>query len=305
MDNTQISGTVFDIKKFSIHDGPGIRTTVFLKGCPLSCVWCHNPEGISPSPEIHHWDNRCIACGDCAAVCPQNAITFVDGKRRWETQLCVQCGACAVVCPAEAVQRIGDRMTVSDVLSEIEKDALYYDQSGGGVTFSGGEPLNQIRFLIALLQACKAVGIHTAVDTCGFAAAESIRKIIPVTDLFLYDLKFIDTEKHQRYTGVSNDQILDNLRQLAASAQEIIVRIPVIPGINDDPGNISDTGAFLASLENIQRVDLLPYHNIASDKYARKQSVYSTRDIEPPPDAHLASIAEELGRYGLSVTVGG
>ena len=305
MDNTQISGTVFDIKKFSIHDGPGIRTTVFLKGCPLSCVWCHNPEGISPSPEIHHWVNRCIACGDCAEVCPQNAIVFVDGKRSWQTQLCARCGACTVVCPAEAVQRLGDRMTVSDVLTEIEKDTVYYDRSGGGVTFSGGEPLSQVGFLAALLQACQAVGIHTAVDTCGFATLEGIRKIAPLTDLFLYDLKFIDAKRHLRYTGVPNDLILNNLRELAISAKEIIVRIPVIPGINDDPGNISGTGAFLASLENVQRVDLLPYHNTASDKYARKQSDYPTQEIQPPSEAQLASIADLLGGYGLIVTVGG
>lgn len=305
MAKSQLSGTVFDIKKFSIHDGPGIRTTVFLKGCPLNCVWCHNPEGISADPEIQTWENRCIACGDCAAECPNHAITFVDGKRMWETQLCEHCGACALVCQAEAVQHIGKRMIVAEVLAEIGKDTVYYDQSGGGVTFSGGEPLNQVDFLAALLEECQKAGIHTAVDTCGFSATRNFEKITPLTDLFLFDLKIIDPERHRRFTGLTNGLILDNLRALDLAAREVVIRIPIIPGINDDPENISGIGTLLDSLENIRCVNLLPYHNTASEKYLRRGSEYPLGDVQPPSNVEMASIADRLSSYGLSVTIGG
>jgi len=299
------TGIIFDFKKFSIHDGPGIRTTVFLKGCPLNCVWCHNPEGISPYPEIHFWESRCIACGDCVEACPNEAIAFVEGLRVWQRDQCTRCGACGVVCPAEAVQLVGKTMTVSEVIAEIEKDVVCYDQSGGGVTFSGGEPLAQPEFLKSSLQACKERYIHTAVDTSGLASPEHFRQILPFTDLFLFDIKLIDEKRHIEYTGVSNKLIHSNLRELAQTDTNISVRIPIIPSINADAENIRQTGAYLASLGSIRHIDILPYHNIASDKYRRSGSEYTIAEIQPPSAEQMGQIARQLESYGLCVTIGG
>ncbi|MFH1634645.1 MAG: glycyl-radical enzyme activating protein [Chloroflexota bacterium] len=300
-----MTGIIFDIKKFSIHDGPGIRTTVFLKGCPLKCVWCHNPEGISPHPDIHFWEQRCIACGDCAEVCPNEAVSFVEGKRVWKRDQCARCGACAEACSAEAVQLVGKTMSVPEVMTAIEKDVICYDQSGGGVTFSGGEPLAQPEFLKSLLQACKERYIHTAVDTSGLASPGHFRQILPFTDLFLFDIKLIDEKRHIRYMGVSNKLIHINLRELAQTGKNIIVRIPIIPGINADAENIRQTGEYLASLGSIHQVDILPYHHIAADKYRRMGNEYTIAEIQPPSDEQMEHIARQLSEWGFEVTMGG
>jgi len=300
-----LTGNIFDIKKFSIHDGPGIRTTVFLKGCPLHCVWCHNPEGISPHTEIHFWTRRCISCHECVAACKNNAITFLDGKRLYHPELCQGCGNCADACPAEATQIIGVPMTVIEIMDEIEKDVVFYDQSGGGVTFSGGEPLLQIEFLERLLVACKDSGIHTAVDTSGHVPFEKIARVQPLVDLFLYDLKIIDPNRHFQYTGVPNRRILKNLETLVQSGANLIIRIPIIPGINDDPENINQTGRYLAALGKDQKVNILPYHRAATDKYLRMKHDYTLMAVQPPSDDHMAAIAERLERYDLRVSIGG
>lgn len=299
------NGILFDIKKFSIHDGPGIRTTIFLKGCPLHCAWCHNPEGISPLKEIQFWVKRCIGCHECIQACEHQAISILEGKPIRDTNLCQGCGICAEVCPAEATEIIGRTMTVADVLREIEKDVLYYDQSGGGVTFSGGEPLLQITFLEALLRACKDHGIHTAVDTSGYVKFHNFQRLMSLTDLYLFDVKIMDNDRHLHYTGVPNQLILKNLGELTLSGAEIIVRIPIIPGVNDDPENIDKVGQFLKSLGRIHPVNILPYHRAATDKYKRMNNKYQFQDVRPPTVEQLTNIAEHLESFGLCVSIGG
>jgi pyruvate formate lyase activating enzyme len=302
---TSTQGTIFDIKKFSVHDGPGIRTTVFFKGCPLSCWWCHNPESQSPQPEIQYFESRCILCGDCAAACENDAIRFVADKRLWEQSRCRLCGDCAAACSTEAVQLVGYTAELAEVMREIERDIPYYDQSGGGVTFSGGEPLQQWEFLAALLERCREHEIHTAVDTSGLAAWSHFERILPYTKLFLYDLKLMDAAKHRRYTGVSNELILENLHRLAKAGANLRVRIPLIPGINDDEANLAASLDFLVSLETVRQVDLLPYHNIASDKYRRMAHNYALAELETPSDSYMRQLAERFEARGFSVTIGG
>jgi pyruvate formate lyase activating enzyme len=299
------TGIVFDIKKFSIHDGPGIRITVFLKGCLLHCSWCHNPEGISPGSEIQYWDKRCIGCQECVEACEHRAIAFVDEQRVHYPDLCQGCGACAQACPAEAIELIGSIMTVSEVTEAIEKDVIYYDQSGGGVSFSGGEPLLQTEFLMEVLKACKDHGIHTVVDTSGYISYNNLNKIRPLVDLFLYDIKLMDTDRHIHHTGVPNQLILENLRELVKTGAQVIARIPIIPGINDDTDNIRQTGEFLKSLGTLQEVNLLPYHQAATHKYHRLGSEYLLPEVLPPTVSQMFRIAWELENFGISVKIGG
>ena len=299
------SGIIFDIKKFSIHDGPGIRTTIFLKGCPLHCTWCHNPEGRSPRKEIRFWDKRCISCLECVQACEHRAISIFGGKPVRNPNLCQGCGACAEVCPAEATELIGRTMTVTDILMEIEKDVLYYDQSGGGATFSGGEPLLQIGFLEAILRACKDHSIHTVIDTSGYVKFVNFQRVSSLTDLYLFDIKIMDNVRHMHYTGVSNRLILKNLGELTKTRAEIIVRVPIIPGVNDDLENITEVGQYLKSLDRLHPVNLLPYHRAATEKYNRMGNKYQHQGVLPPSAEQMANIAENLESFGLSVSIGG
>ena len=298
-------GLIFDIKRFSIHDGPGIRTTVFLKGCPLDCWWCHNPESQAPGPEIMVMDNRCIRCGACLEVCEQGAISQDGDLLTTDSQKCTLCGACVEACYAEAREMVGREMTVAPVVAEIERDVPNDDESGGGVPLSGGEPLMQPGFLLAVLRACKEREIHTALDTCGYVTWEALDRIRAQVDLFLYDLKLMDEKKHRQFTGVSNEAILQNLQSLSQRGHDIVVRVPVIPGINDDDENIGRIGAFAAGLPSLNRVDLLPYHPSAVDKYERLDKVYGLRDVRPPSEEKLARIGHILRGFGLQVKVGG
>jgi pyruvate formate lyase activating enzyme len=299
------TGIIFDIKKFSIHDGPGIRTTVFLKGCPLHCDWCHNPEGMNPKPEIQFWDQRCISCWDCIGECEAGALLQVAGIRQHETVMCESCGQCAEVCPTEATQLIGQSLTVPEIMAEIEKDVLIYDESGGGVTFSGGEPLLQIDFLNAVLKACKEHGIHTTVDTSGYTSPERFERIRPWVDLFLYDVKIMAEDRHIKHTGVSNRRILSNLKALSQAGEEIVARIPIIPGINADTENIRRSGEFLKSLDNLRQVNILPYHRSATEKYHRIGNSYLLPEVQPPTDELMENIRGQLESFGLFVAIGG
>jgi len=300
-----IKGTVFDIKKFSIHDGPGIRTTVFFKGCPLSCWWCHNPESQALEPELVFRESRCIRCGACEAVCAQGAISWDGDVVSTDGEHCTLCGDCVEVCYAEAREIAGQEMTVAQVMTEIERDVPFYDESGGGVTFSGGEPLFQLDFLRALLRACKEKEIHTALDTCGFAPWETLDDIREYVDLFLYDLKLIDDAKHRKFTGVSNELILRNLQMLSERGHDIFLRVPIVPGINDDDGNIRQTGTFAAALPHLNRVDILPYHHAAVEKYKRLNKVYGLPEIRPSSEEKIVEIAQILEGFGLQVKKGG
>lgn len=297
-------GTIFNIQKFSVHDGPGIRTTVFLKGCPLNCWWCHNPESQSPNQEIMFFQTRCVGCGNCLLNCSNNALLMKDGKIDTDLDKCTLCGECLRACPVGAREMVGKIVSISEVMKEIKKDLIFYDESGGGVTFSGGEPLVQLEYLKKLLDSCKQEEIHTVVDTSGYVTWERFRVILPQVDLFLYDLKLMDNERHKKFIGVSNDMILDNLEKLSETNQEIFVRIPIIPGINDDIENINQTGKFLAKL-NITQVNLLPYHNTGIDKYHRLGVAYELMGIKSPSKEKMIELSEALTRFGLKIKIGG
>ncbi len=261
-------GIIFDIKKFAVHDGPGIRTTVFFKGCPMHCWWCHNPESHKIEPET---------------------IT-----RKVVTSSSKAC--------YEKKEVIGREVITEEVMKEIEKDLIFYEESKGGVTFSGGEPLFQPEFLIDLLKKCKKRGIHTTLDTSGCASKIELLKIIGLVDLFLYDLKFVDEEKHLHYTGESNNQILDNLKTLAKKGKKIIIRIPIIPTVNDDQNTINQFGELLSTID-ILRVELLPFHKIGEEKYLQLNKVNRMKDIQKPTKEHIEAIKESLEKFGLKVKV--
>jgi len=294
------TGTVFNIQRYSIHDGPGIRTTVFLKGCPLNCWWCQNPESQLTEQETVFREDRCIGCGACSTICPSNAIQIKNGIPVTEKEKCILCGKCIEKCPALAREMIGKKMTAEEVLKEIEKDLVFYEESGGGVTFSGGEPLGQSEFFEGLLNGCREKKIHTAVDTSGYISWGILNKISPKVDLFLYDLKLMDNERHKKYTGLSNEIILENLKKLSSVHHNILVRFPVIPGINDDCQNLRETGEFLSSLK-ITQVNLLPYHYIGVDKYRRLGRTYKLVTTQPPSEEKLSEISGILKKFNLSV----
>lgn len=299
-------GLVFDTKRFSIHDGPGIRTTVFLKGCPLRCAWCHNPESQDTDPGVMLRPGRCIACGACVEVCPEHAIAR-NGSGAVVTDLdrCVRCATCTETCYAEARQRVGDERSVDEVMTEILADLSFYDESGGGVTLSGGEPLLQKDFARAILQACRMREIRTAVDTSGAVSWAAFEQVRPYTDLFLYDLKHIDDGEHRRHTGAGNRRILENLRKLAACGADVVLRIAIIPGFNDGDRQVDEIGAFAAALPRRYPVTVLPYHAAAEEKYRRLNMPWSLADVQPPTKERMAEIAGLLGARGLEVTTGG
>jgi pyruvate formate lyase activating enzyme len=294
---------IFNVMRFSTHDGPGIRTTVFFNGCPLACWWCHNPESQSLRPSAMYSAARCRHCGDCIAACPESAIEEVDGVLR-TSESCQRCGACAEACQADARQLAGRHISLADLLSGIERDLVFFEQSGGGVTLSGGEPLAQPRFTRALLAALSARGIHTAVETCGYAHAEVFASIAPLARLLLFDLKVVDSDKHKLYTGVENVPILANLARAAGMGMPVRVRIPLVPGINDSPSDARQFAACLSDLR-LPDVDLLPYHRTAEDKYHRLGWNYRLADTPEPSPGDIARFAAVLADAGLRVNTGG
>ncbi|MBN2148864.1 MAG: glycyl-radical enzyme activating protein [Anaerolineales bacterium] len=301
----QDSGILFDLRRFSIHDGPGIRTAVFFKGCPLHCTWCHNPESQKSGPELILRPLRCIHCQACLEACPHGAITFRDGISYTDREKCQVCGNCVNACHAEARQLVGRVYSVAEVIETVLRDRPFYEESGGGVTFTGGEPLLQPRFLGALLQAAKEQNLHTVLDTSGQAAWQTIDRLRNLVDLFLYDIKIMDTERHRRYTGVSNQRILSNLRRLADHGHQIILRLPVVPGINDSLEDVEAVGRYAASLPGIERIDLLAYHNAAQSKYEGLGRDYPLAALHSPAMEQMEETAAQLGAFGLKVKIGG
>ena len=293
-----VVGRIIDVAHFSTHDGPGIRTVVFLKGCPLDCLWCHSPDSRKPGPQLVFVANKCIGCERCVAICPRGARRRVDGLLRTDRALCDDCGLCVEVCPPRALQLRGERVTAGKVFEGLLKEAVFYRQSGGGVTLSGGEPLLQPAFASAILTLCRSAGLHTAMETSGYARPEVFRRIAPLVDLFLYDLKQMDSTRHREICGVSNEVILANLRYLASAGREVVVRYPVIPGYNDDDANVAALGAFLRDA-GLRRVDLLPYNPAAGSRYLLLEAAYPLEGVRPPSPDRLAELGRSLGVEGF------
>jgi pyruvate formate lyase activating enzyme len=301
-----VNGRIFDIRRYSIHDGPGIRTAVFLKGCSLRCLWCHNPESVDPGPELMHWPSRCTRCYACLSVCPVGAIAKdAEGAVIIDRAKCNLCGQCAEACLYDAMQVVGREMSVEEVLGELDKDKIFYDQSGGGVTLTGGDPLVQAGFAEAILDGCRSQGIHTALDTAGYSKNGVLDRIAPKADLILFDLKSMDDARHREFTGVSSTPIIDNLKRLAAGRTEVWVRIPLVAGVNDDDENIRRTIALLKSLKRIRRVGILPYHSGGLEKARRIGRESFFRKFEPPAEERIAAIAAAFREAGFEVRRGG
>ncbi len=262
-------GRITGIQRFSLHDGPGIRTTVFLKGCPLQCWWCHNPETQRTGPELAFTAETCIGCGDCVDVCPRRGQHLDDQGRSIDRSACTVCGACAEACPAGALELVGREVAVAEVIAEVERDRPFYRQSGGGLTLSGGEPLIQAEFACALLTAARAAGLHTCVETCSHVDPAVLDRVLPLVDLFLCDFKETDSARHRTWTGVGNERILANLRRLHAGGARMRLRCPIIPGLNDRAGHFAGIAALARELPGIDGVELMPFHRLGEGKLNR------------------------------------
>jgi pyruvate formate lyase activating enzyme len=300
------TGIIFNIQRFSTGDGPGIRTTVFFKGCPLRCAWCHNPEGLSPRPELIWYEARCIGARDCLSACPADALTLTSQGMQVDRGRCDACGACAEACPAGALQVVGREWTPEQLLVEVQKDTVFYETSGGGVTLSGGEPLVQADLLLALCRLCREAGLHVALDTCGVAPWECYESLLPLVNLVLYDLKLFDGERHRAATGADNARILENARRVAAAGVPLWVRTPVIPGYTADTANIAALGEFIAAeLPTVERWDLLAYTKLGQSKYRRLDRPYALEGVPLLTQAEMEALhAVALPRVLVAVWSG-
>ncbi|MEG1118752.1 MAG: glycyl-radical enzyme activating protein [Bacteroidales bacterium] len=308
---------IFDIKRYSINDGPGIRITIFLKGCPLSCIWCHNPEGMKPTQSKLYTATRCIGCGLCIKACKNGALsigTLANGKRGIITDFskCQLCGECAKACPAKAMEMAGKEYSVEELMTEIRKESVFFEESGGGVTICGGEPLMHKEVLIPLLDACGKEGFHRCIDTTLFAQRSLIEEVALKCELFLVDLKLMDSQRHKQFTGVDNSIILSNISFLASIGKPFIIRIPLIKGVNADIANLTASAIFLSNLQEKYisnsersriRVELLPYHDIAKGKHARLGTIYNPLNIvmKEPTDSEITKAKKIFIKMGLEV----
>lgn len=294
----KMKAKIFEIKKFAVHDGDGIRTTVFFKGCPLKCVWCHNPEGIGFKPQLAYYKDKCIGCGECLFVCHTGAHNITDKGHVFDRQKCEACGNCKEVCLGDALMFYGKEMTVEEIVSVVLEDREFYETSGGGVTLSGGECLMQADFCAELLKRLKEASIHTAVDTCGFVSREIVNKVIDFTDVFLYDVKAFDNDVHIKCTGYTNDTILDNLKYIDNCGKNIEIRIPYVPEHNS--GQIEKIGRLLMELKNVTKVRLLPYHNYAGSKYMSLDMENTLPEVLPT-EKNITCAKQVLKDMGLNV----
>ncbi|MFX0069951.1 MAG: glycyl-radical enzyme activating protein [Candidatus Hermodarchaeota archaeon] len=298
-----MEGVVFDIQHYAVYDGPGIRTTIFLKGCPLKCLWCHNPESQKLNPEISYFKEKCVGCGKCVEACPNNALTLTEEGVNRNKDLCLICGKCVEVCPNEVMQIVGLKRTVEEVVNIAEKDKPFYDNSGGGITISGGEPTLQSQFLLNLLKAFKERGIHTAIETCGFFKEELINDLTNLVDLFLFDIKHTDSNEHKKFTAVSNERILNNFAKVHSivGSNRIIARIPIIPGVNTDLTTIEEIALFLRKINYTGSVHLMPYNKMAKTKYEKVGMGDLYRDMGDLTEEKLDKINQKFKEYNFEV----
>ncbi len=284
-------GLILNIQRFSVHDGPGIRDLVFMKGCPLRCLWCSNPEAQNYNPEIAFIEGRCIGCGWCKEACQAGAITILpDGKASIEKSLCNDCGKCVEICPAQAIKLFGEYMSVDDVVRVVEEDSAFYYRSGGGITVSGGEPLSQAEFVHELLKSCRERGIDTAVEISGHANWEDVERVCRYANLIFYDIKHIDSGKHKAFAGVTNELILENIRRIASNFPKtpIVARTPIVPGFTDTEDNIKAIADFLSQIGSLKQYELLPYHGFGKPKYHQLGREYSLSSLQTPSQECMA-----------------
>jgi len=302
----EMKGLVYDIQRFAIHDGPGIRTLVYMKGCPLKCLWCSSPQTQKFSTEILYTESKCEKCLRCVDECPKKAIIFSDKEKiKIDRKLCNTCGQCVEICPNQALKLIGDQITVEELFQDVMKDSNFYRRSDGGVTIGGGEPTMQHEFVADLLKKCKETYVHTAMETCGYVKWEDLEKILEYIDLLYFDIKHMDSRIHKELTGVSNELILENARK-ASKMRPIIIRIPLIPGRNDSEENLLNTAKFAAELgENLLRIDLLPYHEFGTRNYEQLGREYGLKDVEPPSEDYMINLKKLVESCGVKVQIGG
>jgi len=301
----QTSGLVYNIQKFAIHDGPGIRTLVYMKGCPLNCLWCSSPQSQKPCPEIMYLEVNCKKCGRCVEACPQGAMSLSEEGIQINRELCTNCGLCAERCLNGALDLVGKKMSVEELFQEVKGDSGFYRRSGGGVTVGGGEPTMQYKYVSQFLKQCQAHYLHTAIETCGYASWDHLRLMLEGVDLVYFDIKHMDSKTHKKITGVSNRLILANARKIA-QIRPLIIRIPLVPGCNDSEKNILATAGFAAKLgKNLLRIELLPYHKYGTQTYARIGREYPLKGLEPPAEGQMEKLKKLIESCGIRVQVGG
>ncbi len=296
---------VTNIQGFSIHDGPGIRTVVFFKGCGLECRWCSNPECIAAHPEIGFFKTLCTGCGRCAEICPHGALIYGEGKLpRIDREKCTGCGACSEICSYKALVLYGKPMNAGEIFHAVKGDKIFYETSGGGVTVSGGEALLQPQLVRDLFEKCRQADIHTCIETSGYVAESSLKQVLPYTDYILYDLKHLDSDKHREYTGKPNGLILSNAKTAAQSGIDTLFRMPLIPGMNDDRQNIKETADFLRGLgDNACRIEIMPYHRLGKGKYESLGRVYPLPALPAPEPEPVASVKKAFENLGIACTI--
>ena len=295
------TGLIFNIQRFSLHDGPGIRTTIFFKGCHLNCWWCQNPEGLNSNKEVFISTTKCIGCNSCLETCSEKAISINGQEPFIDRNKCKLCMACIDLCPTGALEAIGTEMTINQVADEALKDRIIYEESGGGVTLSGGEPLLQLNFVTDLLRKMKELDINTAVETSGYVSLEALKEVYPWTDLFLYDIKLLDPLLSKKYTGISNKSVIENLKHLSQNGKPVAIRMPLIPGINDHRDHLHLVAEVLKE-NGINELELIPYHNLGVSKYRGLDMDYKLQEIKSPPKNDIAAVREAFLSEGISTT---